>query len=204
MASSAIVLDGQDQAYVGILYVPSGTRESATRRWRFKPDSVKLAAIGDEDDPRDIDESSCKDMEIHLGHLPDFKALKDEYRDLSWEHCTLVKVPDLEADPADGVERADYLIYVCLEESSGFERNEYLEWLVSRPLKVYGGALVFKKTTDSGESDDSEIAAYLQSESGYFNKTMKNSLFEERILIKLMEAVCVHASANGSVESHLR
>ena len=202
MASSVNVLDGQKQHRVGILHIPPGPLQDWPRRWRYTTGGIKLAAISDDSDRRKIHESWCDETEQLLGHIPSFEELKDYHKDLSWDHRTLVKVRGLEADPKDGVKDADYLIYVCLDKSAGFERNEYLEWLVSRPPKVYGAAIVFKKTTDSGESFDGEIAAYLQNEDGEFNQKLKDKLFEERILIKLMEAVRDYASAKERVKSH--
>ena len=196
MSSTVTLPNGLHQTYVGILYVNPGHL-----RYGFDKDKLKLSEVIDGAEYGDIDASLCNDIERQLGHVPSQEALDSSYWDFSWEHRTLVKVPNLEADPMDGVERADYLMYVCLDESTALKRNSYLEELVPGAPKVYGGAFVFKKTTESGEVEGSEpIAAYLQDSGDVFNQEIEDSKFRERILKKLMEAVCQHSSANQSVE----
>ena len=190
MSSKVTSYDGLDQAYVGALYVSPGPYKQ-----ELTPAKLRLAEVVEVVEHGDIDESLCNDTEKQLGLVPGQDALDDCYWDFNWEHRTLVKVPNLEADPKDGVERADYLMYVCLEEKTGFPRNTDLEELVSGAPKVYGGAFVFKKTTESGEVEGEDpIAAYIQTSDYVFNQGIEESEFKDRILKKLMEAV-VHASS---------
>ena len=194
MSSTVPPRHGRDQSDVGILYVNPGGG--------FVTHKLRLSEVMDDPKYGDTDVSLCNDIEKQLGHVPGQEALDDCYWEFSWEHRTLVKVPNLKADPSDGVKRADYLMYVCLDEVKRLKRNSYLEGLVPGSPKVYGGAFVFKKTTKSGEKEGSKrIAAYLQNSDDIFNQGIEASEFEERILTKLMEAVCHHASANQSVKS---
>ena len=167
--------------WVGVLYIhPEELFD------RFSMTQVRLSEVHK-------DEGSYNKIERELGHIPNLEELNDEYWDFSWEHRTIVKLFNVEADPTDTVERADYLMYVCLNESTGLKRNTYLEGLVPGSPEVYGGAFVFKKTRESGEGQDPSesndlrpIARYLQSDKGAFNHTIDNKVFEERVLKNLM------------------
>ena len=186
-----------DQSEVGVLYIMP-----QPDRWGFIRDSVALSGVNGSENG-DIDGRLCDDTENALGHIPNPDQLDDFRGDFRWKHRTLVKVRNLEAGKQDGVERADYLMYVCLDENSGRQRNGFLEGLVSGSVKVYGSAFVFKKTTESGEWGDQNPAVYLndRDKSNEFNMGMKVPEFIERILTKLMEAAVRQSSANQSVES---
>ena len=187
MPSTVTFLDGETQYEVRVLEVVPGPINPRTHRWMFRAVNVELAAIRDKDGSGDIKESSCNDTEKDLGHIPNPRALKRHQSHFSWEHRTLVKVRNLEAGKNDGVEWADYFMWVCLDKNQGFPLNYLLEELEPEGPKVYGAAFVFKKTTDSGGPDDEEIAAYLQTSDDDFNDDDKISRLENRILKKMMK-----------------
>ena len=200
MSSTVPRPKGQDQYSIEILHVFAGPIDPRHRSM-FSTHKVDLNTIGEDyaEPICDIDESSCNEIEKQLAHLPDPKAL-EKHKEFSWDHRTLVKARDLEAGKKDGVELADYLMYVCLDENAGLRENEFLGSLVAYAPKVYGGAWIFKKTTDSGEPDGKEIAAYLQSSEDDLNKKNK-LLFVEGILTSLMEELKYGAVVNGCVQS---
>ena len=181
---------GRDK-FVAILYVHPGQYPTG---FGFTATNVELSNVVE-------NQPEYNDIERELGRFPAPEALNGGRWSFSWEHRTLVEVPNLEADPTDVVKRADYLMYVCLDASTEMERNSYLENLVPGSPKVYGGAFVFKKTTGSGLSDDGGTAEYLHGNTGFFNQTTEVSKFTERILTPLMEAVCWHSSVSQDVDS---
>ena len=204
MSSTETLPDGQNQYKIGILHVLHGAIPENTHRWLFNSGNVQLFAVSKKDGHGRIRRSSCTNIEKELGHIPDPKALERYASNFSWEHRTVVKFRRLEAGKNDGVKLADYLMYVCLDESTGLPLNSLLSGsLVPGAPKVYGGAFVFKKTTDSGEPDDSKIAAYLHSRDDDFDKEEDITWLEERILKRLMLALkhCHLSDEISSVES---
>ena len=189
MSSTVTLPDGQDQDDIRVLHVLHGPVPENSHRWLFNSGSVDLSTISKKDGPRRILKSSCTKIEKELGHIPDKNALERYASNFSWEHRTVVKAR-LRAGKDDGVKLADYLMYVCLDESTGLPLNNLLSGsLVAGAPKVYGGAFVFKKTIDSGEPGDSKIAAYLQSRDDDLDTEENITWLEERILKRLMIAL---------------
>ena len=131
-----------DQSEVGVLCIMPHDD-----RWGVITDTVALSGV-DGGDHGDIEGILCDDIEKALVHIPNLEQLDDFRGDFRWRHRTLVKVRNLEAGKKDGVERADYLMYVCLDENSAVRVTVILRSLCLG-LSMYMGAPSFSRRQQS-------------------------------------------------------
>ena len=112
--------------------------------------SIPLIDIGS----AGISEDDCIDFEKELERIPNMKSL-DQPKHFSWAHRHLIGRTN--KDVGDELLKADYMMYMCVDKSSGLPRNDRVEWIVnsikgritwSAPIKVYGDAFVFRKKTE--------------------------------------------------------
>ena len=184
MSSTVSRPNGQDQDNVRVLHILHWPFTKGTRRWAFNTDIIKLSPIGDGEKPGSVNEYYCTQIEKSLGRIPNPEALELYQENFSWQNRTLVKIRNVREK--DGLKRADYFMYVCLDEKVGLDQNSLLSKLV-RDFKVYEGAFLFKTATDSG---DSKHAVYLQCSDEDFNTDEKVEYFSEQgILRDLMLAL---------------
>ena len=143
-----------------------------------------------------------------FGLTPDFDEKEKFMKGHHWKRRTFVEARGLKAGKYDGVERADYFMYLCQDKSSIRKRNGFLEGLVPGAVEVKGSAFIFKTRTDSDHRDDKDFTEYISMGDGVHSKFdsefdigMDIEEFKKSILTKLMEAVLDPASANKSVKS---
>ncbi len=72
-------------------------------------------------DPEGIDKENYDDFEKKLGRIPDLKS----HEGFRWAHRSLVS--KCLGFGVGGTWEAVYMMYVCLDESAGLPRNEYLK-----------------------------------------------------------------------------
>ena len=152
---------------------------------------------------KDAEPGKYNDIELQLGLIPDPEALaENHFSEFYWNHRTLLKVTDLPAGSEDGVERADYLMYVCLHldqekytEPQDIERqhNDYLSGLTPDLVPIFGPGFIFKKKRGSGESGDSGPAQYIN----HLLPGMEGKKFFREVVKKLMATVLVEPCADG-------
>ena len=114
-----------------------------------------------------ISEDDCIDFEKELEHIPNMKSLNQPIS-FSWAHRHLIGRTN--KDVGDESLKADYMMYMCVDKSSGLPRNDRVEWIVnskngritwSAPIKVYGDAFVFRKKTEPNGLGESKRANYV-------------------------------------------
>ena len=88
---------------IGAFYFRPDMAENPKSYWLAELPVIKVGAEG-------IDESKCNDDEKKPGYIPDPKTL-DSFPGLSWDHRTLLYVPELKTgyvlDSRDGEESLD-------------------------------------------------------------------------------------------------
>ena len=123
----------------------------------------------------DISGDECNDFEKELEHLPNMKSL-NQPASFSWAHRHLIGRTN--KDVGDELLKADYMMYMCVDGSSGLPRNDRVERIVnsvkgritwSAPIKVYGDALVFRKETEPSGFGESKRANYVDMDQDFLN-----------------------------------
>ena len=133
--------------------------------------NIPLLDIG----PAGTSEDDCIYFEKELEQIPNMKSL-NEPTSFSWAHRHLIGRTNKDV----GYEslKADYMMYMCVDESSGLPRNDRVERIVnskkgritwSAPIKVYGDAFVFRKKTESNGLRESKRANYVDMDQNFLH-----------------------------------
>lgn len=129
----------------------------------MKLTTIPLINIGD----KKMHENECIDFEKVLEHIPDMKSVVNPKR-FSWAYRKLVGIVNNNVGEVSW--KADYMMYLCLDERSGLPHNEELERLVRLgrgpaypmdPFDVYGDAFVFRMEPQSKQCDEPKRAKYI-------------------------------------------
>ena len=122
-----------------------------------------------------IRRDECNQFEKALGHIPNLKSFNSS-KEFSWTYRKFSGLTN--NDIGEEPWKADYMMYLCVDQRSGLPCNEYLKWLVkigrgplipSKPFGVYGDAFVFRMESKSKESDEPNWARYINMDENFID-----------------------------------
>ena len=160
--------------YLTVVHIPINvpSEEPSARLKKVQLINVGLGGV-----PND----ECNKFEKELGWIPDLRYTKN----FNWGHRSLRGISQEDMHNLAGDWKADYMMYVCVDEPDYFRRNDRLEDIAEfdvetrlrtseLPFKTRGDAFVFKRVKKHGS--EGSLGGYIDMDEEFVTSTDREEI----------------------------